>query len=138
MGASLPPADWWRPFIGEDPPPRRQTAYHPGVVAPKIRIRFDDLMQKAEVIRAQRQVFGYHRLCYERHLRYDPTFEGFWVVRIAQSSSNEICALDVIASNLPAEMSDCLEERLGSLEDYGSASGTFEVAFTYWPKPWRR
>jgi hypothetical protein len=78
--------------------------------------------------------FGHYRVCYEQALSRDPRLSGYWVARVLQTSTNQICRMEVVDTNLPPELDACLRERIRAQSQQSVTAGRFELAFLFSPR----
>jgi hypothetical protein len=141
LGAEGPPArDWWQPFA-KPPPEERDRATH--VAAARVSVKVAHHQATSRAARAHRSFAGGYRWCYERALAIDEgvrsgsgdgALAGHWVARIAYGEADRVCAIDVIDTNLPSALSECLQGVVPRLQGVTGTAGQLELVLAFAPR----
>jgi hypothetical protein len=136
-GAS-PEAGWWRPFTLRHP--SRAKPVKRGGWAPIADLEIFGMTPASSVLRVQQsRTMGKYKLCYREALYKDlalseaagrPPLQGDWVARFTQRA-DRICAVDVLETSLPSEVSDCLRSSALQEGHAGAEEGQFEIALVF-------
>lgn len=141
LGAKGPPArDWWRPFA-TPPPEERDRATH--VAVPRVSVKVAHHEATSRAARAHRSFAAGYRWCYERALASDEgvrsgsghgALAGHWAARITYGEAERVCAIDVIDTNLPSALSECLQGVVPRLRGVTGTAGQLELVLAFAPR----
>jgi hypothetical protein len=113
------------------------------VAVPRVLVTIANHEPTAPTSRAYRSFAGHYRWCYEQALAEDPGYQGrtnepplagHWVARIAYGDADRICALDVIDTDLPEKMSQCLQRMIPRIEGATETAGQLELVLGFSPR----
>lgn len=135
---SAPAPGWWKAFSRQHP--SRTMPVSRGGWAPIADVQIFGMDASSSVFLVQRSwTMGEYKLCYREALYKDladhgsgsaPPLQGDWVARFTQRS-DRICAVEVLETSLPGELSNCLRSSALRQEHAGSEAGQFEIALVF-------
>jgi hypothetical protein len=136
--SSAPAAGWWRPFSLRHP--SRTKPVKRGGWAPIAELEIFGMTPASSVFRVQQSwTMGKYKLCYREALYKDlalseaagrPPLQGDWVARFTQRA-DRICAVEVLETSLPSELSGCLRNSALQEGHAGTEEGQFEIALVF-------
>jgi len=135
---SAPEAGWWKPFSL-----RHRLRTKPvtrGGWAPIADLQIFGVAAASNVLRVQQSwTMGEYKLCYREALYKQlalpgaagaPPLQGDWVARFTQHA-DRICAVEVVETSLPSEVSDCLRNSALQKTHAGPEEGQFEIVLVF-------
>lgn len=136
--SSSPKTGWWKAF--SDRHPSRTKPIARGGWAPIADLQIFGMDASSSVLRAQQSLAaGEYKLCYREALYKDlalpgsasrPPLQGDWVARFTLRR-DRICALEVLETSLPSEVSDCLRSSALRQVHAGLEEGQFELVLVF-------
>jgi hypothetical protein len=81
--------------------------------------------------RNYRQTFGRYRVCYEASLSKNPELAGHWLARVTHVE--KVCSIQVIDTDLPPAMSECLTEAIKTHVNVPESIGQLELVLAFRP-----
>jgi hypothetical protein len=116
--ASAPVAGWWEAFVEEQSVRRRKSASS-RLPAARMELDIHGLDATSGIRRAYRQSVGRYRLCHEAALSQrsvsagarEQAVNGYWVARIVHGKGGHLCAVEVVHTTFPSELSACRQAR---------------------------
>jgi hypothetical protein len=140
IGAAAPSSKWWVAFVEEQARHRPRPPF-PGLAAPKTELDVHGLGESSSIRRAYRQWVGRYRVCHEYALSQksksarspqERNVEGYWVARVVHGRGGSVCAVEVLETTLPEEMSACVRRELFDQPPVGGEPGRLEIVVTFY------
>jgi hypothetical protein len=140
IGPAAPSPKWWAAFVEEHAQPRARPPF-PRLAAPRVELDVYGLNQSSNIRRAYRQWVGRYRVCHEHALarkaesaksRQEGIVNGYWLARVVHGRGGRVCAVEVLETTLPDELSACVRREVLNQPQAGGDPGRLEIVITFY------